>query len=185
MMKKCMFAAVLLFAGTALVRAADVDMNGQFKRYSKTFAPADWGLNMSRAQAQSIKLTVQPSTDPAKSNVLVIDTTKSTNGAPLRHTKGFACKAGDKLIFSADVTLVGSITFDFNKYGRKGFLRSQKKGYRLLGKKTPVKFELVLNEDTPPKELYKVHMVMHFQKGKVSKVENLKIDLIPAAEAAK
>jgi hypothetical protein len=185
MMRKSLFAAVLLFAGSALVSAVDADVNGQFKRYSKNFAPADWGLNMSRAQAQSIKLTVQPSTDPAKSNVLVIDTTKSSYGAPLRHTKGFACKAGDKLILSADVTAIGSISFDFTKYGRKGFLRSQKKGYRLLGKKVLVKFELLLNEDNPPKELYKVHMVMHFPKGKVSKVENLKVDLIPAADAAK
>ena len=180
MMKKCMFAAVLLLTGSALVCAADADVNGQFKRYSKTFAPADWGLNMSRAQAQTIKVTVQPSTDPAKSNVLVVDTTKSTHGAPLRHTKGFACKAGDKLILSADITAIGSISFDFSKYGRKGFLRSQRKGYRLLGRKTPVKFELLLNEDNPPKELYKIHMIMHFPKGKVSKVENLKVELIPA-----
>ena len=182
MMKKSMLAAVLLLAGYALVCAADADVNGQFKRYSKTFAPADWGLNMSRAQAQNIKVTVEPSTDPAKSNVLVVDTTKSAQGAPLRHTKGINCKAGDKLILTADVTAIGSISFDFNKYGRKGFLRSQKKGYRLLGRKTQVKFELVLNEDTPPKELYRVHMVMHFPKGRVSKVENLKVELIPAAK---
>ena len=185
MMKKSMLAAVLFLAGAAFVCAADADVNGQFKRYSKTFTPLDWGLNMSKAQAQSIKVTVQPSTDSAKSNVLVVDTTQSTNGAPLRHTKGIPCKAGDKLILSADITAKGSISFDFTKYGRKGFLRSQKKGFRLLGRKTPVKFELILNEDNPPKELYRVHMVMHFPKGRVSKVENLKVELIPVADAAK
>lgn len=176
-----MSAVVLLFAGAALVCAAPVDMNGQFKRYSKkSLAPVDWGLNMAPAAAKKIKVTVQPSQDPKQSNVLIVDTTKGS-GAPLRHTKGFPCKAGDKVVFSADVTAVGGFSVNFTKYGKKGFLKSQGKGFRLLGRKTPVKFEIVLTEDKNPKILHKVHMVMNFPKGKISRVENLKVELIPAA----
>ena len=185
MMKKCMFAAVLLFAGAILLSAAEVKINGDFKWYSKkTLRPEQWGLNMSPAQAQQIKLTVTPVEDKTKSNVLTIDCTKGKS-APLRNTKPILCKAGDKITVTADVTAKGGIAFTWSKYGKKGFLRQQSKGFRLLGKKTTVKYETILTEDKPAKELYRVHLIMNFPGGKVSTVENVKVDLIPAEEVAK
>lgn len=135
---------------------------------------------MAPKQAKLIKLTVKPSEDPKKSNVLHIDTTKGSY-LPLRHVKGIPCKPGDKIIITADVKVAGGFSITLNKYGKKGFLRDQGQSYRLLGRKTPVKFETVLTEDKVPKDLFKVHVIMTFPKGKVSTIENLKIEHIPAA----
>ncbi|MBR2425497.1 MAG: hypothetical protein IKB16_02025 [Lentisphaeria bacterium] len=184
-MKKVIFVIALVFAGAILLSAAEVNINGNFKWYSKkTLRPEQWGLNMNPAQAQQIKLTVTPVEDKTKSNVLTIDCTKGKS-APLRNTKAILCKAGDKITVTADVTVKGSFSFTWSKYGKKGFLRAQGKAFRLLGKKTTVKFETILTEDKPAKELYRVHLVMNFPGGKVSTVENVKVDLIPAAEVAK
>ena len=101
-MKKMISSLALLFAGAAILCAAPVDANGMFKRYNKkTFAPADWSPNMAPKHAKLINLTVKPSEDPKKSNVLTIDTTKG-GGVPLRHVKGIPCKPGDEIIITAE-----------------------------------------------------------------------------------
>ena len=181
-MKKMISSLALLFAGAAILCAAPVDANGMFKRYNKkTFAPADWGPNMAPQHAKLINLTVKPSEDPKKSNVLTIDTTKG-GGVPMRHVKGIPCKPGDKIIITADVKVAGRFGITLNKYGKKGFLRDQGQSYRLLDKKTPIKFETVLTEDKVPKDLFKIHVILDFPKGKISTLENLKIEHIPAAK---
>ena len=183
-MKKVIPVIALVFAGAILLSAAEVKINGDFKHYSKkTLAPEGWGLNMAPANAKKVKLTVTPVEDKTKSNVLTLDTTLCS--APLRDTKPILCKAGDKITVTADVTAKGGFSFTWSKYGKKGFLRQQSKGFRLLGKKTTVKYETILTEDKPAKELYRVHLVMHVPKGGICQVENVKVDLIPAEEVAK
>ncbi len=175
-MKKTI-AATLILAGALTLSAAPA-IDG-FGKITPSGNLAEWTLNMSPAQAKTIKIT--PVKNEAGQVVVTVDGTAFQKNVPLRHAKGILCKAGDKIVVTFDVKTAGSIKVSLHKYGDKGLMPSQTQAFRLMNRKTSVKFEFVLTEPAGNK-LFRVNPVLEFPGKVVSTAENLKIELIPAAE---
>ena len=167
--------AVIFLAGTVALGAAPL-LEG-FGKVTRSGNLELWGLNMGAEQRKMVKISLVK--NEAGKDVMTVDGKEYKNNIPVRHTKGFLCKAGDKIVVTADVKVVGSFGITLHKYAKDGLLLSQAQKFRLMNRKTPVKFEFVLTEPAG-KTLYRVNPVLEFPGKGVSTAENLKIELIPA-----
>ena len=182
-MKKTLMALTLSLASAiALQGAVLTDIDGNFDKIDKKGMPAKWRINMGPKMAAQVKLTIQK--DDKGVGTLTVDATGTPkNDVPLMGT-AIRCKAGDKIIVSADVKTSGSFGFSFYRYadGKKPLMKGMKaKTFRIMNRKTTVKAEFIMTDDAD-KKLYLVKPVLIMPKGKVTSISNVKYELITAEE---
>ncbi|MBR2427629.1 MAG: hypothetical protein IKB16_12910 [Lentisphaeria bacterium] len=183
-MKKTLLTLGFAFASAIVLHAAPVThLDGDFTKIGKDGRPVQWRLNMGPKMAKLVKISVAK--DEKGVNVVTVDT-KATpkNSAPLMGS-AIKCKAGDKIIVSADVKTAGSFSFGFYRYSAKALMKSiPAKSFRIMNRKTTVKAEFIMKDDAKLK-LDRVTPVLNLPANKVSSISNVKYELITAEELAK
>ena len=180
-MKKTLMALTLSLASAiALQGAVLTDIDGNFDKIDKKGMPAKWRINMGPKMAAQVKLTIQK--DDKGVGTLTVDATGTPkNDVPLMGT-AIRCKAGDKIIVTADVKTSGSFGLNFYRYAEKALMKGMKaKTFRIMNRKTTVKAEFIMTDDAD-KKLFRVTPVLNVQKGKVTTISNVKYELITAEE---
>ncbi len=180
-MKKTLMALTLSLASAiALQGAVLTDVDGNFDKIDKKGMPAKWRINMGPKMAAQVKLTIQK--DDKGVGTLTVDATGTPkNDVPLMGT-AIRCKAGDKIIVTADVKTSGSFGLNFYRYAEKALMKGMKaKTFRIMNRKTTVKAEFIMTDDVD-KKLFRVTPVLNVQKGKVTTISNVKYELITAEE---
>lgn len=183
-MKKTLLTLGFAFASALVLQAAPLThLDGNFEKLDKNGRPAKWRLNMGPKMANMVKISVTK--DDKGVNTVTVDT-KATpkNSAPLMGS-AIKCKAGDKIIVSADVKTAGSFSFGFYRYSAKALMKGMPaKSFRIMNRKTTVKAEFVMTDDAKLK-LDRVTPVLNLPANKVSSISNVKYELITAEELAK
>ncbi len=193
-MKKTLLTLGFAFASAIVLQAAPVtQIDGNFEKVDKNGMPAKWRVNMGQKMAKLVKISVTK--DEKGVGTLTVDSTGTPKNTVPMMGSAIRCKAGDKIIVSADVKTSGSFGFTFYRYAEKALMKGMKsKTFRIMNRKTTVKAEFIMTDDNPPKnakaddskyKLYRVTPVLHFPAGKVSSVSNVKYELITAEELAK
>lgn len=180
-MKKTLMALTLSLASAiALQGAVLTDIDGNFDKIDKKGMPAKWRINMGPKMAAQVKLTIQK--DDKGVGTLTVDATGTPkNDVPLMGT-AIRCKAGDKIIVTADIKTSGSFGLGFYRYAEKALMKGMKtKTFRIMNRKTTVKAEFIMTDDAD-KKLFRVTPVLNVQKGKVTTISNVKYELITAEE---
>lgn len=180
-MKKTLITLTLSLASAiALQGAVLTDIDGNFDKIDKKGMPAKWRINMGPKMAAQVKLTIQK--DDKGVGTLTVDATGTPkNDVPMMGT-AIRCKAGDKIIVSADVKTSGSFGLGFYRYAEKALMKGMKaKTFRIMNRKTTVKAEFIMTDDAD-KKLFRVTPVLNMQKGKVTSISNVKYELITAEE---
>ena len=180
-MKKTLMALTLSLASAiALQGAVLTDVDGNFDKIDKKGMPAKWRINMGPKMAAQVKLTIQKD-DKGVGSLTVDATGTPKNDVPLMGT-AIRCKAGDKIIVTADVKTSGSFGLNFYRYAEKALMKGMKvKTFRIMNRKTTVKAEFIMTDDAD-KKLFRVTPVLNVQKGKVTTISNVKYELITAEE---
>ena len=180
-MKKTLMALTLSLASAiALQGAVLTDIDGNFDKIDKKGMPAKWRINMGPKMAAQVKLTIQK--DDKGVGTLTVDATGTPkNDVPLMGT-AIRCKAGDKIIVTADVKTSGTFGLGFYRYAEKALMKGMKhQTFRIMNRKTTVKAEFIMTDDAD-KKLFRVTPVLNVQKGKVTTISNVKYELITAEE---
>ena len=182
-MKTTLLTLGIAFASAiALQGAVLTDLDGNFEKIDKKGLPVKWRVNMGTKMAAQLKISVTK--DDKGVNTLTVDAAGTPKNDVPWMGPHIRCKAGDKIIVSADVKTSGSFGFSFYRYadGKKPLMKGMKaKTFRIMNRKTTVKAEFIMTDDAD-KKLYLVKPVLIMPKGKVTSISNVKYELITAEE---
>jgi hypothetical protein len=193
-MKTTFLTLGIAFASAIVLHAAPVtQIDGNFEKIDKNGMPAKWRVNMGQKMAKLLKISVTK--DEKGIGTLTVDAAGTPKNTVPMMGSAIRCKAGDKIIVSADVKTSGSFGLTFYRYAEKALMKGMKiKSFRIMNRKTTVKAEFIMTDDVPAKnakadnskyKLFRVTPVLVLPAGKVSSISNVKYELVTAEELAK
>lgn len=178
-MKKTLLTLCLTFAATLLLQGAPVYETKNFEKIQKNGMPDGWRFNAGAKAIKQVKYQIKKNEKTGKKTFIVDLKALPKYTMPIMFS-GVKCKAGDKLIITAKAKVSGTLSFTLYRYG-KGLMKSIKpKSFRIMNRMTTIKAEFIMTDD-PKDKLSKVTTTVYVPAGKVTEIEDIKIELLPAA----